>query len=404
MNLKLCLTLGFLSLCLCAAAQENDESGKVKTFEIYGFAMTDAGYNFNQINPNWFDALRITKLPSYKNQFAPDGTFFFGVRQTRFGVQGWIPTTAGPIHAVYEFDMFGTGPDEGQTTMRLRHAYGEWGRWLAGQTNSPFMDGDVWPNSLEYWGPTGMVFFRNVQVRYAAMTGKNEVYIALERPGASADGGTFQSREELDSVVGRLNLPDLSAHYKRSGDWGHVQLAGMLRNIRWQDMHTTGGYDISGHVVGWGLNLSTVINLGSNDVFRGSFVHGEGVENYMQDCPTDLGVVDTQDPSKPFDGKALPVTGYLAFLDHNWNAKFSTAVGYSAVHVENTEDASPNAYKDGQYALINLLYTPVKNVMVGVEGQWGQRTNFSDGFSSQATKIQFSFKYSFSQSFYSNKN
>ena len=30
---------------------------------------------------------------------------------------------------------------------------------------SAYMDPDVFPNSLEYWGPTGMVFFRNVQVR-----------------------------------------------------------------------------------------------------------------------------------------------------------------------------------------------------------------------------------------------
>ena len=36
----------------------------------------------------------------------------------------------------------------------------------AGQTWSPFMDPDVFPNSIEYWGPTGMVFFRNVQVRW----------------------------------------------------------------------------------------------------------------------------------------------------------------------------------------------------------------------------------------------
>ena len=28
------------------------------------------------------------------------------------------------------------------------------------------MDIDVFPNSVEYWGPNGMVFFRNVQVRY----------------------------------------------------------------------------------------------------------------------------------------------------------------------------------------------------------------------------------------------
>ncbi len=27
-----------------------------------------------------------------------------------------------------------------------------------------------------------------------------------------------------------------------------------------------------------------------SDVFRGSFVYGEGVENYMNDCPYDVGV------------------------------------------------------------------------------------------------------------------
>ena len=64
---------------------------------------------------------------------------------------------------MFEFELFGTGVDEGQTTFRLRHAYGELGGFGAGQTWSPFMDPDVFPNSLEYWGPTGMVFFRNVQ-------------------------------------------------------------------------------------------------------------------------------------------------------------------------------------------------------------------------------------------------
>ena len=71
----------------------------------------------------------------------------------------------------FEFELFGTGVDEGQTTFRLRHAYGELGAFGAGQTWSPFMDPDVFPNSLEYWGPTGMVFFRNVQVRWMPVQG-----------------------------------------------------------------------------------------------------------------------------------------------------------------------------------------------------------------------------------------
>ena len=57
--------------------------------------------------------------------------------------------------------MFGVGADAGKTTIRLRHAYAQWGELLAGQTNSVFMDGDSFPNVIDYWGPTGMIFLRN---------------------------------------------------------------------------------------------------------------------------------------------------------------------------------------------------------------------------------------------------
>ena len=36
----------------------------------------------------------------------------------------------------------------------------------------------------------------------------------------------------------------------------------------------------------------------------------------------------------------------------------------------------------GQYALANLLYYPVEDVMAGREVQWGDRENFLDGFTS----------------------
>ncbi len=375
-----------------------------KSLEIYGFAMTDAGYNTKQINPAWFDALRITKLPSYKNQFAPDGQSFFGVRQTRFGVKGWIPTGMGELKTCFEFDMFGVGADEGQTTMRLRHAYGEIGRFLVGQTNTPFMDGDIWPNTVEYWGPTGMVFYRNVQIRYAPMVGDNELFLALERPGYSADKGSFESRIELDSVVGQLQFPDFSAHFKHSGAWGHIQLAGMLRDLRWKDIHTTGGYNLSGSVMGWGLHLSTVVNLGKKNIIRASIVHGEGVENYMNDAPIDVGVeADSANAQKPLKGKALPVTGIVAWLDHTWSSRFSSSLGWSETHIENTTAGPANAYKEGQYAIANLVSTPFPNALAAIEFQYGRRDNFSDGFHSDALKVQLSFKYNFSQVFYREK-
>ena len=138
---------------------------------IYGFAMLDIGHDFKQINPNWSDTMRVTKLPSFENQFGEDNNTFAGVRQSRLGVKASTPTSLGELKTTFEFELFGTGVDEGQTTFRLRHAYGELGHFGAGQTWSPFMDPDVFPNSLEYWGPTGMVFFRNVQVRWMPIQG-----------------------------------------------------------------------------------------------------------------------------------------------------------------------------------------------------------------------------------------
>ncbi len=384
--------------------QAQEDTGMVRSLRVYGFAMVDMGYNFNQIDPRWFDALRINRLPTYKNQFAPDGTFFFGVRQTRFGVAGYTPTKMGDLKVVYEFDMFGTGSDEGQTTMRLRYAYGELGRFLAGQATSPFMDDDAWPNTIEYWGPSGMVFYRNVQIRYAPIkTADKELFIALERPGSGADKGTSSIPEfsALDSVKAKLSAPDVSAHFKKRGKWGSVQLAGIFRPIKWKDTRVNNfGNDLSGSVTGWGANLSAVLNLGKSTVFRGSYVYGEGIENYMQDAPNDVGTVIN---GTSIDGKALPVSGIVAWLDHNWNPMVWTSLGYSTVSIDNTETANgTTSYKKGQYASLTIGTTPFTNTMAAIEFQYGQREG-EDGFKADITKIQLSFKYNFSTTFFKPK-
>jgi hypothetical protein len=379
-----------------ARAQTDANKPAGPRMEIYGFAQLDMGYDFKQVNPDWFDVLRVTKLPSYENQFGEDGRTYASVRQSRFGVKGWVPTSVGEIKTIFEFEMFGVGVDAGQTTIRLRHAWGELGQVGAGQTWSPFMDPDVFPNQLEYWGPSGMVLFRNVQVRWMPMQGENEVFLALERPGASADGGNYADRVELQNVKIRTQYPDISAHYKKSGKWGHVQLAGMLRFIKWDDLNVD-AVDLSGSATGWGLNLSGIFNVTENDVIRSSVVYGEGIQNYMNDAPIDIGVKNNfGNPTKPIEGKALPVLGIVAFLDHNWNKKFSTAVGYSYLNIDNTDGQKASDFQQGHYGLVNLLYYPVSGVMAGAEFQYGKRKNFSDGFSVDDYRVQFSFKYNFS--------
>ena len=151
------------------------------------------------------------------------------------------------------------------------------------------MDIDVFPNSIEYWGPNGMVFFRNVQLRWTPWSnGDSRFAVALERPGASADQGEYAGRIELEDVKGRFPLPDLSAHFRKAGDCGHVQFSGILRQIKWDDLNDD-QFDLSGDATGWGLHISSNLKLAKH-VARLSVVYGEGIQNYMNDAPVDVGI------------------------------------------------------------------------------------------------------------------
>jgi len=394
--IRLCLIFAAaLAFAALPAAADQESSGAKPTFEVYGFAMLDMGYQFKQNDPNWFDVLRPTKLPAFENQYGEDGHFFAGVRQTRLGVKANVPTELGELKTTFEFELFGTGVDAGQTTFRLRHAYAELGQFGAGQTWSPFMDIDVFPNSIEYWGPNAMVFFRNVQIRWMPIQGDTRMTIALERPGASGDQGDFADRIELQNLRGRFPYPDLSAEYRHAAPWGYIEGAGILRYMRWDDtLHDQ--FDLSGSALGWGLSLSSNVKATSRSVLRLQAVYGEGIENYMNDAPVDVGPkLNPGSTRKPIEGEALPSFGIVAFIDVNWSDKMSSAFGYSALDIHNSNGQADDAFSKGQYALANVLFYPTKSVMFGPEIQWGKRDNFRDGFSSDDFRIQFSVKCNF---------
>src|SRR5688572_19576329 len=98
---KLIIQSLIILLPVFSFAQNNKSS-----LEIYGYIQTDAGYNFNSIDPDWFDVMRPTKLPKYKNEFGPTGSYFISVRQTRFGVRSSTKTKLGELKTQFDFDLF----------------------------------------------------------------------------------------------------------------------------------------------------------------------------------------------------------------------------------------------------------------------------------------------------------
>ena len=325
------------------ATPAGDQPQGESSFQIYGFAMLDAGYQFKQADPNWFDTVRPVKLPAFSNEFAPNGNFYESVRQSRFGAKSSTPTKYGEFKTIFEFELFGTGVDAGQTTFRLRHAYGELGHFGAGQYWSVFVDPDVFPNTNEYWGPNGIPWFRNVQFRWMPLKGRNSVTIGLERPGASADLGRAADRiEGLGAVKPRFPLPDLTGNIRFDRNWGHFQASGVVREIKWVDP----AGNLSGSATGAGLSLNSGVNFGKNNVGKFSFTYGHGMQNYMNDAPVDVSVKANPGggPLVPVKGVALPVTATMAYLDHKWNDRFSSSIGYSFLQITNSNGQTRDAF------------------------------------------------------------
>ena len=366
--------------------------------EVYGFGMGDAIADFKQNNPDWYDSVRPSKLPSVANQYGQDGHFYLSARQSRFGTRATIPTSNGDIKAVFEFDLYGTGKDAGLTTMRVRHAYGEWNNVGAGQTNTQFMDPDVFPNTIEYWGPPGMMFIRLPQVFWRFyQDGDSNATIAIEAPGVSGDAGVLSDRIELQNIQARFPAPDFTGHYRMAQKWGHVQVSGILRYIGYDDLIPNDKFDLSGHVWGYGISGGGVYKATPDDTLRLQASWGKGIANYFNDAPVDVAAKSNPGNAvTPVVAEALPIFGMTAYLDHNWNKEWSTAAGYSRVDYSNSDLQAASAYKSGQYGSVNLLYSPFSNLLMGGEFQWGNRKNNSDGFSVNDYRIQVSFKYSFS--------
>jgi hypothetical protein len=183
-----------------------------------------------------------------------------------------------------------------------------------------------------------MLFFRNVQVFYRAIDNeKSRATIAIENPGASGDGGRLLGPRRSAEHLAAIPAAGLDRQLSDHEGWGHVQGSGILRKISYDD-NLNDGFELGGSVTGWGLSISSAVKATDNDTLRLQYVYGEGIQNYFNDAPVDVGVKNNlSNPLTPLLGEALPIQGLVLFVDHNWNSKYSTSVGYSRVDIDNSD-------------------------------------------------------------------
>jgi hypothetical protein len=373
--------------------------------KVYGFVQGDFIYDFKRVDPDWEDTLRVSTIPTRGKPYGADGEFVTSVRQSRFGISANYPTDNGDVTALLEWEWFGVGGDAGQTTPRLRHAWGTWKNLGAGQYWSNFMDPDVFPNTIDYWGPTGMIFYRNQQVRYTIPMGDDVLSFSLEDPSTALTVGRFRDESSCDlpnapancgSAISEVfqahnSVPDFTARYRSNNDWGHWQLAGILRKLGYENLDN----GKSDYKTGYGFNATTVVNTIGRDQLKLQVAWGEGIGNYFNDGGLDIAPNSTDLATT--NAHAVTILGIVAYYDHYWSERWSSSVGWSMTDLDTEQGQDDDEFKKGQIASTNLLWYPTDHVMTGLEFSWGEREDV-DGSDGIDYRIQYSLKVNFSVS------
>ena len=371
-----------------AAAKGMKDADKAR-LEISGKVQLDFIYDLNRVDPNWKTTLRPSTIPVNCPGDAgcgKDGETIFSVRQTSIAFKGFVPTEVGELKTEISLDLFNVGG--ANTAFRLLNAYAELGKWGAGQTYSLFMNIDSFPNTIDYWGPSGMSFIRNPQVRYTMLNNEGtKVAFSLEAPNAAVDTGKVTVAAPNLNIQGRTKLPDFVGKFSLDRKWGHFEAAGMLRSIGYETT-TTPDNEPSGAKTGWGVNLNGWYNVGEKNRIIGTFIYGEGIASYMNDGGVDLA------PNASFQAETVKSVGWFVYYDHYWSDRWSSSFGGSQHTQTNTDGQLSNAFKQGTYASANLLWHPAKNVMTGVELLNG-KFEHKDGMSNDDTRVQFSAQFKF---------
>ncbi len=366
--------------------------GEGSELQLYGHVQLDGIYDFKRVDPTWESTLRPSTVPTTDGTFGTDGLTVLSVKQTQFGFKGKTATPMGELKSWFEFDFFGTGSDAGDTKFNLRHAWISLGALGFGQTNSNFMDISIFPNVIDWWGPSGMVFNRNPQLRYTWAGEDSEFALALEKPNGSFNSGVFgEISPGFDDVVkAKTPLPDFTARWRNEFDWGHYQVAGVLRQL---EIETRGlpGVSEDDDEFGWGVNLTGVLNSVGRDQLKLGVVYGEGISSFMNDGGVNLAPQDDR-------AEAVPVLGVTAYYDRYWSDHWSSSLGFSVNDADPRNQQAAAEFDTGIYASANLLYTPYPEFLIGSELLYGKHEDVG-GRTGEDYRIQFSFKHKLGLSF-----
>jgi hypothetical protein len=349
---------------------------KEARLQFGGYVKLDAMYDVDPVGNA--DSFATNSIPVAGDPDAELGSSTnLSARQTRLDVDFRSDTPVGLMRAYVEGDFFGSG-----NSFRLRHAYGEWKGLLAGQTWSTFQDISALPFTWDFRGPDAQIFTRQPQIRYTAKPSDHfEWAVAIEDPDSQIDdpsniGGS-----------GRSEWPDIPAHLRFTQAWGHIQLGGILRQLRF--VSDGGGIDDSSF--GFGLDLAGKLKIAQKNALMGHVAFGSGIGRYIKAFggTNSDAVVTPSGEVEVLDAWAA-VLGYT----HHWNEQLNSTISGAFAEIDNDDSQSDDAIKAIHSFHLNLVYSPYRLLSMGPEIMYGMREN-KNGADGDAVRMQFSIQYKF---------
>lgn len=358
--------------------------------KLYGSVRVDATYD-TKANPtssinNNTNSVPLNSANGTKNNLNVTAA------TSRIGLDIVRPTEYGDLVGKIEADFAGnaTGSSyiNGNGTFRVRHAYFSLGKWLVGQTTSPFVNTDTAPETVDFNGPMGYGSTRTVQARYTQpITANQKLLVALE--GGDVDGtnsnSTFTSGTTVTTSGGN-RLPALTARYDiaTADKKGLLQVHGLVHENRVSVATASNntGTNIDETKLGWGVGVGAKYSLTPNDTVFANYYHVKGDSKYL--LYTNTAYIATRNGTDINIYESEYDTGLLGY-SHKWSPKWRSTVAAGAIWYKNNNDYADYAKTVGSTSLnkklyniiVNSFYSPVKNVDLGVEYTYGQRETFA---------------------------
>lgn len=324
-------------------------------------------------------------VPVQSGAVMQDWATDFSIRETRVNMTTATPVGESVLTTFLELDFQVTpGGDErvsNSFTPRVRHAWIRYRGWTLGQTYSTFQDVWALPENLDFVGPAeAAVFLRQPLIRFQA----GPLEFALEQPETvftdPADGGQI--------LAGADPVPDVAARYTLRRLWGHLRLAGLLRELNEEAGLIPGGAEDS--TLGYGVTLSGRMQVGARDDLRFAATAGRGLGRYVGLNIIDGAAVRSDGTLQAIRSRA----GYLSYR-HFWRPALRSNLSLGWFDGDNPVEFTGAAVTDRAMSLHgNLIYQPFPGFDLGVEYIYARR-QLASGEAGDMNRVQFSTRYAF---------